>query len=150
MKHSICLLFLLLLVGFEACRKEEEPYKVQGNGLVNNPVSMAYIKTMVIDSATGLPVLNASFYITNRPHFNTDYMYHFFGSTVDTTVINNWYTGTIGWGGDPRMPWGQRPADSTDIYFDASLDSLYGYVKIKAWELRVNDTIRLPDIYIAP
>lgn len=137
MKHTICFLFLLLLVGFEACKKEEPHDLIEGNGLKDTPPEKAYLKTMVIDNATGLPVSNATFKIET---------YGF----SDTTVVNNWYTGYVGWGGDPRMPWGSRPHDSTDIYIDATLGTLSGRVKIRGWELRENDTLRAPDIYLVP
>jgi hypothetical protein len=136
MKYPSCILVILFLACFAACEKEE-PNGTEGNGIVNSPVSKAYVKTMVIDSTTGLPVNNAVFRI-HTPGY------------VDTMVVNNWYTGCVSWGGDPRMPWGRRPDDSTTITFDATLGALYGSASVKGWQLRVNDTLRLPDIYIAP
>ncbi|MCW3071830.1 MAG: hypothetical protein JWO44_1720 [Bacteroidetes bacterium] len=137
MNHKICFLFLLLLVGFEACKKEEEYRDQDGNGLVMLPYAHAYFRSVVVDSVTGVPVPGASIYMWSTPYTGLG------GNSGVVTNGSGTFVTEMSWGGDPRYH--HRPPDNADLYVQACSDSKYGFLKFKAGLLVENDTIDLPN-----
>ena len=141
--EKVCLTLLVVVLFFSSCKKEDENQCPKGCGGVTT--HYAYVKGVVADSITGLPLPNAIVYSSYLAFSSGD-------SSIDTTDVNGAYTKRIVWYVGRSLYSGllSRPEDSTDLYINSYSNNSCNFLKIKWGQLIENDTIALPTISVKP
>ena len=141
---KMCFTLLVSILLFSSCKKEEDDCPKCGVVTTH----YAYVKGIVIDSTTGLPLPNAIVYSSRYVFSSGDSS----GPGIDTTDINGAYTRGIIWYVGRSLSSGllSRPEDSTDIYINSYSNNSCNFLKFKWGQLIENDTITLPTILAKP
>jgi hypothetical protein len=141
------IIFVFMLFGIVvSCKKNESN---DPDDVTTATPHYAYVKGIVVDSATGIPMANAAIYANDWQFYESLGQY-----IINSTDISGMYTQQIMWYvGDLNhngTTVSGRPDDSTDIFILAFRNEGYGFVKFKAAFLIENDTIILPAVYTKP
>ena len=138
---KLIVLFALSIFFLEACKKKDS---VSENYLSPDKTTHAYIKGIIYDSTTLLPVSNARFYLFESSISYYPQLPYF---PTDSSRSDGKYLTSVVWGGRYAPP--ARPSDSTDIYIRAITSNKTGYVRFKAAALITSDTVTY-NVYIIP
>ncbi len=140
MKKVIFLFAFSILFG-EACKKKDTEMDPNTFGY-SDDAPHAYIKGVVYDSTTLLPITSACIYKNQGLSYSPNLTF----TISDTSLLDGNYFTIFWWGGKYYPP---KPSDSTDIYIRAVTSNKTGYAHFKAASLINKDTITY-NIYIVP
>ncbi|MCX6294682.1 MAG: hypothetical protein NTX97_01220 [Bacteroidetes bacterium] len=138
--RKIFFYFLISAAIFSSCKKEKDGCPKCGAGMY---MHFAYVKGYVLDSITGMPIVNAKVYDSDWPFKGYSL------SPNDSTDATGMYVRKVGWW--EGTPYGDgwetgKPADSADVYVNAYTGNICGFFKFKGYQLIENDTITISNI----
>lgn len=144
MKNRI-LLFIGFVILISSCKKKDEETDPHAGSLVTH---YSYVKGIVIDSITGLPLPNAKVFCSSTPFTINDS----YSPNADSTDINGAYIIRMEWrtGYGYSSGYQYKPSDSTNHYVNSYSSNLSNFNNFKWWQLLENDTLTLPNLATRP